>query len=96
MTNPTTEWNMFEQTCPNEFSCLWCSRTLHAVDGLWKHEDGRACMWADFPLEVSHPFVSALLARIVSDGMDLHGRMTEFGRVLSMFRPAPRPLYAAA
>lgn len=57
-------------------------------DTRWSHADGRPCIWSDMPLEISHPFIHALLVRISTEVGDISARMTEFGRVLCMFRPS--------
>ncbi len=92
MSSLTTEWNTtFENWQPvrrAEFPCPWCGRCLSQADGRWKHEPGQACMWSEFPAEVSHPFVNALLVRIVGEAQDLSSRMAEFSRVLGMFNPS--------
>jgi hypothetical protein len=92
MSSLTTEWNTtFENWQPvrrAEFPCPWCTRGLAQVENRWKHETGQSCLWSEFPLEVSHPFVNALLARIVREASDLHSRMNEFSRVLGMFAPS--------
>lgn len=89
MTSPTSPWNstFADHEPAADFCCIWCARSLRQENGMWRHEAGESCLWDEFPLEVSHPFVSALLSRIRDDAMDFHGKMTEFGRVLSMFRP---------
>lgn len=92
----TSEWNTtFENWQPirrAEFPCPWCNRAMMHDDERWSHADGRACIWSDMPLEMSHPFVYSLLVRISNEVGDISARMSEFGRVLGMFSP-PTPAY---
>jgi hypothetical protein len=92
MSSLTPEWNStFENWQPirrAEFPCPWCNRAMKHDDSRWSHTDGRPCIWSDMPLEISHPFVHALLVRISTEVGDISARMTEFGRVLCMFSPS--------
>lgn len=97
--NLTSEWNTtFENWQPirrAEFPCPWCNRAMTHDDERWSHADGRACIWSDMPLEISHPFVYSLLTRIVHEVSDLTSRMREFSRVLGMFHGSI-PAYTGA